>query len=209
VFAREPVLGKVKTRLAKHVGDQAALALHRAFVADTVALARGVADRTVLAVAGDPDGFRDLEVERIAQVDGDLGARMSHAITSQLRSGSGPVCIIGSDAPTVPREDLVEAFFELKDRDIVLGPSTDGGYWLIGARVPIPELFTGIEWGTPLVLPQTMSRLQSRDYVLLGEHYDIDGPEDLAVLEAELAELPGVVAPATRDYLRRLGRLRS
>jgi uncharacterized protein len=200
VFAREPLLGRVKTRLAKKVGDETALALHRAFVDDTVALARGVAERTVLAVAGDPESFAHLDVERIAQADGDLGARMDHAITSQL--AHGPVCIIGSDSPALPRSDLERAFAELKRHDVVIGPSSDGGYWLIGARVPVPELFAQMAWGTAGVFAETAGRLRERNAARLPIHYDVDEPQDLERLITDLQSLPDTVAPATRTCLR-------
>ncbi len=201
VFAREPVLGRVKTRLARAVGDEAALALHRAFLADVIALAHGVAERTVLAVAGDPNHreLAGLSLERVAQSDGDLGARMDRAIRDSL--SYGPVCIIGSDSPTLPRQDVAGAFIELERQDIVIGPAGDGGYWLIGARQEIPELFADIPWSTAAVLPETLRRLQGRRYALLPQHHDVDEPSDLARLRSELLSLPDTVAPATRSAL--------
>ncbi len=204
VFARAPVRGQVKTRLARSVGDDAALALHLAFVSDVCGLGRGVADRRVLAVAGALDGFPpapDLTI--VAQEGAELGARMANAIARYV--GDGPVCIVGSDSPSLPREYLVEAFERLKEADVVLGPSTDGGYWLIGARRPAPELFGGIEWGTPSVLTATLERLKDARAALLPFFYDVDEAADLALLRAHLALLPATVAPATRQALAHLG----
>lgn len=198
VFARAPEPGRCKTRLGASLGDAAALRLHGAFVEDACALGAGIAERLVLAVAGDPQhpGFAGLSVERLAQGDGDLGQRMDRALAL-----GGAVCIVGSDAPTLPRAHLVEAFQRLADADVVLGPSTDGGYWLIGARRPVPELFEGIAWGTPAVLPETLRRLSGLRAALLPFHYDVDDAEDLALLLAHLRHLPPAVAPATRRAL--------
>jgi uncharacterized protein len=198
VFAREPVAGRVKTRLAATIGAAAALRLHVAFVEDVCALAAGIAGRLVLAVAGDPEhpGFAGLSVERMAQGEGDLGARMDRALGL-----GGAVCIIGSDAPTVPRAHLADAFRLLEDAEVVLGPSTDGGYWLVGARRPAPELFCDMAWGTPAVLPETLRRLAGARAALLPFHYDVDEAGDLALLRAHLVHLPPTVAPATRRTL--------
>jgi hypothetical protein len=201
VFAREPVAGRVKTRLARRIGDEATLALYRAFLEDVVALSEGVAERRLLRVAGDPESLAGLPIARAPQQGADLGARMVHAIRASL--GEGPVAIIGTDSPTLPREFLAEAFARLQKHDVVLGPSTDGGYWLIGTRVAIPEIFEGIAWSTPEVLPETLRRLAGRDYSLLPSWYDVDEEADLEYLRLHLRSLPGGVAPATRRVLAR------
>lgn len=201
VFARAPVRGQVKTRLARGVGEDAALALHRAFLADVCAAAEGVAARRVLAVAGDPDhaGLDGLPLERVEQGEGDLGARMARALARYV--ADGPVCLIGCDAPTVPRAYLEEAFVRLGEVDLVVGPSTDGGYWLVGARRPAPELFEDVAWGTEAVLPETLRRLRGRSHALLPFWYDVDDVEDLALLRAHLGVLGPEVAARTRAVL--------
>lgn len=208
IFARAPVLGEVKTRLAKHLGEAAALELYEAFLDDTCALTQGLGARRVLAVAGElthPKLERLAKSQRLAlepQGDGDLGARMERAIARHL--ATGPVLIIGSDAPTLPRAHLHAALDALMEHDVVIGPSDDGGYWLVGARVPVPEIFSDIRWSTPEVLPATLQRLGSRSHALVASFYDIDTVEDLARLRAELAALPETVAPATRRALAAL-----
>ncbi len=205
IFARAPELGAVKTRLARAVGDEAALALYQAFLDDTCALTQGLGARRVLAVAGAVDHPRiehlgksqRLAVE--AQGEGDLGAKMAHAIAAHLPRG--PVVIIGSDAPTLPRAHLHQALDALMAADVVIGPSDDGGYYLVGARVPVPELFADVRWSTPEVLPTTLARLAGRSHVLLPAWHDVDSVEDLVRLRAELAALPPSVAPATRRVL--------
>jgi hypothetical protein len=212
VFARALERGKVKTRLAAHLGEAAALALYRAFLDDTCALAAGAAERRVLAVAGaldDPELAalaRRHRMELVAQAEGDLGARLDRALSSELERAER-VCVIGSDAPTLPAAHLDEAFGRLASCEVALGPATDGGYWLIGATRPEPSLFSEIAWGTPAVLPQTLERLAGRQVALLPFHYDLDEPSDLALACAHLRHLPFSTAPETRRALAALGLL--
>lgn len=205
IFARAPRLGEVKTRLAATIGAERALALYEAFVDDTCALTQGLGARRVLAIAGDLDHPRVRQLARSQRVavesqgDGDLGERMARAIAAYL--AAGPVVIIGSDAPTLPRAHLHRALDALMGSDVVIGPSDDGGYYLIGARVAVPELFAGVRWSTPEVLAATLARLGARSHALLPPWHDVDSAEDLARLERELAALPPSVAPATRRVL--------
>lgn len=205
IFARAPELGAVKTRLAKSVGNEQALALYEAFLEDTCALTQGLGARRVLAVAGAVDHPRIEHLaksQRLAveeQGDGDLGVRMARAIAAHV--GMGPVVLIGSDSPTLPRAHLHRALDELMANDVVLGPSDDGGYYLIGARLPVPELFSDVRWSTPAVLATTLGRLGTRSHALLPAWHDVDGAEDLVRLRTELAALPPSVAPATRRVL--------
>src|SRR5581483_8935762 len=134
-----------------------------------------------------------------AQSDGDLGARMASAIGKHA-----PAIVIGSDSPSLPREHLELALGALDTQDFVVGPSTDGGYWLIGARAAAPWLFEGIAWGGDKVFFDTLARLRGRRHVLLPFHFDVDEAGDLATLRAHLAELPPTVAPATRAALAAL-----
>lgn len=209
VFARAPEPGRVKTRLAAGVGEAAALALYRAFLDDTCALASGAAERAVLAAAGPADhpALAALaarhRMQLVAQEGADLGERMARALARALEEAER-VCIIGSDAPSLPRALLDEAFLRLADAEVVIGPAADGGYWLVGARAPEPELFREIAWGTPRVLPETLARLAGRRAALLPFHYDVDGPDELQLLSAHLRHLPPEVAPATRRALAAL-----
>jgi uncharacterized protein len=205
IFARAPELGAVKTRLAKTIGGEQALALYEAFLDDTCALTQGLGARRVLCVAGRVDHPR---IEHLAksqrliveeQGDGDLGARMSSAIDRHI--AQGPVVIIGSDAPTLPRAYLHQALDELMAQEVVIGPSEDGGYYLIGARLPVPELFVDVHWSTAEVLPTTLQRLTGRSSLVLPPWHDIDSAEDLVRLRTELATLPSSVASATRRVL--------
>jgi len=124
---------------------------------------------------------------------------MARAIATHV--ATGPVLIIGSDAPTLPRAHLHQALDELMAHDVVIGPSDDGGYYLIGARVPVPELFVDVHWSTAEVLPTTLQRLGGRSSVILPPWHDIDSAEDLERLKQALTTLPPSVAPATRRVL--------
>jgi uncharacterized protein len=205
IFARAPKLGEVKTRLAKAVGDERALALYEAFLDDTCALTQGLGARRVIAVAGDVDHPRIAHLaksQRLAvepQGDGDLGERMARAIAAHV--ATGPVVLVGSDAPTLPRAHVHQALDELMAHDVVLGPSDDGGYYLIGARVAVPELFTNMRWSTGDVLATTLARLGGRSHALLPAWHDVDSAEDLERLRVALASLPPSVAPATRRVI--------
>ena len=206
VFARAPERGKVKTRLAAALGEDAALALYRAFLDDVCALAAEAAGRRVLAVAGDPTSLEALSrkhgLELVQQEGHDLGDRMDRSIRREL--AHGPVCIIGSDSPSLPAAFIRDAFVRLRDREIVIGPSTDGGYWLVGATRPIPEIFASIEWSTDRVLVETLRRLANTSWGLLPFWYDVDDAQSLALLRAHLPLLAPSVAPATRAALANL-----
>ena len=210
IFARAPLYGEVKTRLARSIGDAAALALYEAFLDDTCTLTQGLGARRVLAVAGDtnePHLLRLVKSQRLAleeQGEGDLGARMARAIARHV--GGGPVVIIGSDAPSLPRAHLHQALDALMDHDVVVGPSHDGGYYLVGARCEVPELFADVRWSTPEVLPTTLARLSGRSHALLPAWYDVDAAEDLERLRNDLSALPATVALATRRALAALPR---
>ncbi len=206
VFARAPIEGQVKTRLAQSVGAAAACALYLAFLDDVCALAGSVDARRILAVDGPidhPDLVRLALVnglERRPQAPGDLGARMQAALESAL-----PACVIGTDAPTLCRDKLEEALAAVGHHDVVVGPSADRGYWLIGLSRPIPELFRDMQWSTREVLPATLERLRGRRAHVLPFHYDVDEEADLRHLSAHLGVLGAEVAPATRRALTTLG----
>ncbi|MDB4970437.1 MAG: hypothetical protein JWN44_6126 [Myxococcales bacterium] len=208
IFARAPLVGEVKTRIGRVIGAEQALALYEAFLDDTCTLTQGLGARRVLAVHGGLDHphlerlAKSQRLELIEQGDGDLGAKMARAIAAHVERG--PVIIVGSDAPSLPRAHLHQALDALMESDVVVGPSEDGGYYAIGARTPVPGLFDDMRWSTPDVLPTTLARLAARTelaHVVLPTWYDVDSVEDLARLRVHLGELPPSVAPATRRVL--------
>ncbi len=188
IFARAPIPGRVKTRLAPELGQRGAARLHRRMVRRVVEEAARAALGPVRLYAT-PDirhplflaCRRDFGVTLERQRGSDLGARMFHALRDQIRQGHVPI-LVGSDCPAIDQTYLARAASALgHGNDVVLGPSTDGGYVLIGTRAPRPDLFHAMPWGSPHVLRLTRSRLLRRRFRfrLLPPLPDIDEPVDL------------------------------
>jgi uncharacterized protein len=190
VFARAAIAGQAKERLARAVGAQRANELYSAFLADTLDTCRSI-DGVDLEVWFTPASaqaqFRALAPHALltAQAEGDLGARMHRAFEAASARGAGGnrrrVVIIGSDTPHLARERVEEAFASLRTHPLVLGPSADGGYYLIGLTRPRAELFADIAWGTERVLAATLERARELGLApeLLPEEFDLDTAEDL------------------------------
>ena len=185
LFAKAPVIGGAKTRLAAGIGKVEAWRRHRAM---TAALARRLQDRrwdVVLAVSPDRalrrrfPGVWPHHLARQPQGAGDLGVRQGRV----FGQGRGWVCVIGTDAPDVARADIAEAFRALKRYDAVIGPAEDGGYWLLALRAPAPAgLFEAIRWSNAETRADLEVRL--RAFGLGRIHHlrclrDIDVAEDL------------------------------
>ena len=193
VFAKEPRPGFVKTRLCPPLSPSEAADCHRAFLTDTLATqvqARGV--RVVLAATPDGDcpWLREVaarfSVECVAQGRGHLGDRMRNALARGCRRG-GSAVVIGSDTPDLPVSRVGEAFAALQSHGVVVGPSLDGGYYLIGCRAQVPPIFElDCAWGEPGVMQETRVRLQSskHDFAELETWRDIDTFDDLRSLVA-------------------------
>jgi len=215
IFAKRPQPGRVKTRIAAALGDELAAELHAAFVQDLIAAFRQTGDRRFLGYAPrEADAgeyFRRLcedDYTLWAQPETDLGGRMSAFFSERFERGGTNVVLIGSDSPTLPVESVDSAFVALETCDCVLGPATDGGYYLIGLRRPQPELFEGIEWSEAGVLRQTVERIDRLrlSLQLLRVWYDVDTPDDLEFLRGHLRgmELAGEELPAaTAELLNR------
>lgn len=182
VFARVPVLGRVKTRLAASIGAEAALSAYRELRAETLALAHasGFAQRE-LCIDGDDEAGECATLARacgarlVRQQGALLGERMHEALSRALGEGCLPV-LIGCDAPSLRADDLHAARDALQEADAVFAPAEDGGYALVGCRCPIGEAFRDIEWGGPSVMAQTRARLQAAGRVWreLRTVWDVD-----------------------------------
>lgn len=195
VFARAPAAGATKTRLIPELGADGAAQLHAALIAHTLAVAAVARPHELqLWHAGDDaDGtlgnMAGAAGARLhGQPEGDLGARMEHAL-GQATADGRPAIIIGTDCPWVSAGTLQEAEDMLESADAVLGPAEDGGYVLLGLRGVAPSLFADIDWGTDKVLATTRERLAALgwDWRELPARPDVDRPEDLDAL----AELGG------------------
>lgn len=198
VFARAPELGKVKSRLCPPLTADEALALHRALVEDTLTHLSRVQrpDLSRMLLLSRPLSHpNDLEIPKewtvSIQSSGELGERMASLFLASFQRKVSRLVLLGSDSPTLPIEVVYEAFDSLETSDVVLGPAEDGGYYLIGARRFLPEIFKNIAWGSGEVLVQTIRVLRELGvgFELLIPWYDIDRGEDLIKLHAEIAYL--------------------
>jgi len=143
------------------------------------------------------------------QGDGDLGQRLQRFVDGRLDSGSRHVVVIGTDSPTLPTAFVDQAFDELDRADVVLGPATDGGYYLIGLRRSSAVIFQGIDWGAAAVLAQTIARLPRECRLsLLPPWYDIDSETDWEMLRGHVAAIRRAGGdPLIPDTERLLSRL--
>jgi uncharacterized protein len=193
VFTRYPTPGKTKTRLIPVLGTAGAANLHRLMAQRTIARALSLQNSGQLSVeicyaGGSQQQMQDwLGTELIyrPQIEGDLGEKMIAACQDAFNLGVDKVVIIGTDCPGLTAEILAEAFEELNQHDLVLGPAKDGGYYSIGLRRSLPELFRGIKWGSDEVFVKTRAIAQNLDLDIayLGTLTDVDRPEDLLGLD--------------------------
>ena len=176
VFARAPRLGTVKRRLARDVGDRAALRFHQGAAERLLrALARDRRFDTVLAFTPDRARWR-VPVGRAGQGRGDLGARM-HRACARVRRGR--VVIVGSDIPGVGAGDVQSAFRALGAADAVFGPALDGGYWLVGLGPRRPARpFAGVRWSSEHALGDTLANFTGRRVAFLRPMQDVDTGDD-------------------------------
>jgi hypothetical protein len=198
VFARAPELGRVKTRLCPPLTADEALALHRALVEDTLehleAVRRPSLSRLLL-LSRPLIHPNDLDVPRSwtvgIQSAGDLGERLASLFYTSFRRGMSRVLVLGSDSPTLPLEVIHDAFRALDRVDVTIGPASDGGYYLLGSRLFLPELFRGIQWGSSEVLTQTRKAIEvlGVSHELLVPWYDVDRARDLERLREEIVYL--------------------
>lgn len=194
IMAKAPLPGTVKTRLVPPLSHEEAAELYRCLLLDILDGLRffaGVDLFVAFTPAVSAPVFQELVPPGFVcfpQRDGDLGHRMHSVFVDLSDRGYKSIVLIGSDLPVFPIRFLQEAFamLERSRRDLVLGPSRDGGYYLIGMNQPVVEIFKGIPWGSEMVLSVTTEKLSSLglDSHLLPLWFDIDSPEDLRYLES-------------------------
>ncbi len=208
VFAKAPVPGEVKTRLARSLGDAAAARLAEAFLLDILDRAASQGDRTLVVAFSPPAGEPWFRAHAgaghlAAQPAAGFGARVAAALDEARRLGAERTVIVGMDSPHLGPDRWDAAFAALDEHDVCLGPCEDGGYYLIGTRAPQPGLFEGIPWGGPGVLRATRDRATSLGLSMaeLEEDFDVDEVEDLRRLAARLERDPSA-CPRTREALR-------
>jgi rSAM/selenodomain-associated transferase 1 len=214
-MAKAPVAGQVKTRLMPALTPEQAAELSRALLVDQLNHLQEL-DKVGLYLAFAPDDARALLDELVPpcfqlfpQRGEDLGARMQAVFAAVFAIGHENLLLIGGDLPPVPVSFLEEAygFLKAEDRRVVLGPSRDGGYYLVGCNQPTPQIFEGMIWSHGEVLAQTRDKLASLgiEYHLLPSWMDIDTPDDLRYLRSALSPALERAMPNTLRMLGRLG----
>ncbi len=216
VFAKAPIPGQVKSRLIGALTPEQVTELYVCFLQDTFAMMEAVQEeREQLSLVLCYTPADDLEAFEAADLDGclmlaqhgqDLGERLHNCLTDLQATGFQTVVILGADSPTLPEEIVIEAFARLtQSQAVVIGPSTDGGYYLVGLNQAQPALFTGMDWGSETVLAQTEARAAELNLRLsrLPEWNDVDTPEDLRQLQEQISA-GAAEAPKTTKYLKKL-----
>jgi len=182
IFTRNPELGKVKTRLAKDVGDQSALEIYEFLLKHTVSATKDL-ELTKEVHYSEEIQHNDIWDEdtyiKKKQIEGGLGEKMEQAFLSGFKKGYKNIIIIGSDLYDLNREELEEAFKALETFEYVLGPAEDGGYYLLGMNIFNEKIFKNKAWGTDTVLRDTLIDLKDQQIGLLDERNDIDVYEDI------------------------------
>ena len=186
IFVKNPVLGKVKTRLAATVGDEVALAIYFQLLKKTheVTALLPVDKAVYYSDSIDPDDlWSDGGYDRMVQSGDNLGERMKNAFDGSFKKGYQKVCIIGSDCLEITPGIINKAFAALENHDAVIGPARDGGYYLLGMKQMTPTLFENKKWSTDKILAATVA-----DFKQLGLSYmelpvlkDVDDEKDLEI----------------------------
>jgi rSAM/selenodomain-associated transferase 1 len=185
VFAKYPEPGRCKTRLAKSLGEEDALRIYAALLSHTLSVVSATAFRKILFV--DPPE-RAAEAHTWApgmdlylpQSDGDLGARLWDAVDRRLAAGAKRIILLGCDCPQISKDTVTSSFAALDFHDVVLGPTVDGGYYLLALKAGHASLFQDIPWSTELVLERTLNilKIQSLSYLSLDTFSDVDTLDD-------------------------------
>lgn len=193
IFVKYPQPGFVKTRLAKEIGKENAASLYRLFVE---AILSRTDDKNFNRVifytpAEKRHQIKDWigsDMDIYPQKGKDLGERLSHAFKFIFEKGAKRAVVIGSDSPTIDKKIILQAFKELEYNECVIGPSSDGGYYLVGLSYFHTEIFKDITWSTNKVYEQTLNRLRKLKlkFSSLDELFDVDNFEDLVTLKRSL-----------------------
>jgi|TARA_B100001059_G_C17550939_1_gene435225 rSAM/selenodomain-associated transferase 1 len=182
IFTRNPEFGKVKTRLARDIGHQAALDIYKFLLAHTAKICTPLdTEKAVYYSEEIPnnDLWNAAVFQKKKQVGEDLGERMQNAFAEGFHLGYSKIIIIGSDLYDIETKDLEQAFNVLNNHEIVIGPAEDGGYYLLGMKQLHPKLFKNKNWGTATVLQDTINELKKSNYKLLEKRNDVDLYSDI------------------------------
>ena len=211
-MAKAPRPGEVKTRLCPPLTPDEAAGLYRCFLQDKVAQLRTLGGAHAVVAFTPDDSRREFEtlapgLPLIPQRGDDLGSRLLNTLDTLLRDGHSAAVAIDSDTPNLPTAFLAQAIEIVTDSptDVVLGPSDDGGYYLIGLRHPWPVLFERMPWSTADVLPETIRRAEAAGLrvACLPPWFDVDTPKDLQRLIVALGRDDDQAPSHTRRFLER------
>jgi rSAM/selenodomain-associated transferase 1 len=212
VVGKAPEPGRTKTRLVPPLTSDGAADLYRGFLLDAVQLGLELGwERTSVVhargAAATLEALLPREACLLEQVGSGLADALAYAFQSHFADGFDRVVLIGSDSPTLSAEPVIEACEAIEHaHDLAIGPSADGGYYLVAMRHPHLGVFQGIEWSTSRVYAQTIARTQALGLRVksVREWYDIDEPADLERLQRELRSSSPGLAPHTRAALARI-----
>jgi rSAM/selenodomain-associated transferase 1 len=211
VVAKQPLPGQTKTRLCPPLSPTQAAELYECFLRDTLDIMRQVHDvhRVIGFLPEDAqDYFGQLapDMQLISQFGASLGERLDHLLSETLMNGSQQAVVMDSDSPTLPAEYISQAFDLLSKTDVVLGPTRDGGYYLIGMKRPQSHLLRQVQMSTHHVLADTVALAESTGLTvsLLPAWHDVDTIADLYQLDEEIMRSSkNGTAAATREWLAR------
>ena len=184
IFVRNPELGKVKTRLAKTIGDENALLVYKELLSHTFGITKDlICDKYILYqdAINTNDIWENKIFEKRVQKGADLGERMHNAFSDLFKKGYESIVIIGSDCYDLDKQIIVDSFQLLNSHDVVIGPALDGGYYLLGLKKNLPEIFNEMPWSSPLLMNETTKILNELSYTIgfLPSLNDVDEKSDL------------------------------
>ena len=221
VFAKNPIPNQVKTRLLPTLSSKQAASLYQAFLVDWCEIIKQLSNTDLVIAYAPPEGLLDLQnllgedFIYVAQKGKGLGERLTNVTQWAADNGYKKIIFVGSDSPTLPISYVSQGIDSLNTCDVVLGPSMDGGYYLIGfsknkLNIMVPYIFEDIAWSTEHVFLQTVERIHSiaAKLTLLPPWYDVDTPDDLHFLHAHIRAMRlanvKVQANRTEGYLLEL-----
>jgi len=187
IFIKNPVLGKVKTRLAATIGSEKALAVYQQLLTRTEAITKNLPCEKVVYYSdfiAEDDSWSSLVYQKQLQSGSDLGDRMFNAFKDGFAAGFNSICIIGSDCFELTSDIILRAFEKLQQNEVLIGPATDGGYYLLGLTELLPFLFQDKSWSTENVLEQTLQDIKEKglSVALLPALTDVDEEKDLVTM---------------------------
>lgn len=213
LFTRVPIAGKTKTRLQTALTPEQCAQAHSAFLQDVASSCLAPQQWDLLVFYGEEGSLSVLQEllpqqkDFFVQQGKILGEKMDRAIADTFKMGYDRCVLIGADLPLINREIIAQAMRTLGETSLVLGPTVDGGYYLVGSTKPCPEIFSGQSYGGSNVFENTVAAAQKAGLSLgtVATMEDIDQPEDLRNFADKLSMQPEKICPHSRRFLREVG----